>query len=133
MPATLSLDLETRSTLDLTKVGAYRYFEHPTTEILLASYAIDDGPVCRWRPGQPAPEEISFHVKHGGLVAGWNVGFERQAWEARLTPVHDWPLPSVEQFHDTAALAAAMALPEPSRTVPTLLALPLARTSRVTR
>lgn len=39
------LDTETFSELDVRKVGAYRYAEHESTEILMCAYAIDDDPV----------------------------------------------------------------------------------------
>jgi hypothetical protein len=38
-------DLETRSTLGLKKVGAWRYAGEPTTDVLCAAYAVDDGAV----------------------------------------------------------------------------------------
>lgn len=44
----LFLDTETFSAADLKKVGSYAYAEHPTTEILICSYAIDDGPAQVW-------------------------------------------------------------------------------------
>ena len=43
--ARLHLDLESYSEVDLTKVGVYVYAAHPSTEILCASWSIDDGPV----------------------------------------------------------------------------------------
>lgn len=44
----LFLDTETFSGVDLKKVGAYAYAEHPTTEIMICTYAIDDGRVQTW-------------------------------------------------------------------------------------
>ena len=44
----LHLDFETFSTLDLRVVGAYRYAEHESTEVLMAAYSLDDGPVRQW-------------------------------------------------------------------------------------
>jgi DNA polymerase len=38
-------DIETRSTLDLKVVGAWRYAAEPTTGVWCMAYAIDDGPV----------------------------------------------------------------------------------------
>lgn len=38
----LFLDTETFSGVDLKKVGAYAYAEHPTTEIMICTYAIDE-------------------------------------------------------------------------------------------
>lgn len=108
----LFIDLETRSTVDLPKSGAYRYWEDPTTDVWLACYALGDGPVQTWHRGEPCPRAIADHVKAGGPVSGWNAGqFERLGWERVLDPRYGWPVPKLEQFDDTAAAAAAMGLP----------------------
>lgn len=44
----LYLDFETFSEADLKKVGSYAYAEHPTTEVLICTYAFDDQPVQVW-------------------------------------------------------------------------------------
>nr|DAQ25532.1 MAG TPA: DNA polymerase I [Caudoviricetes sp.] len=44
----LFLDFETFSEADLKKVGSYAYAEHPTTEVLICTYAFDDEPVQAW-------------------------------------------------------------------------------------
>lgn len=44
----LFLDFETFSEADLKKVGSYAYTEHPTTEVLICTYAFDDEPVQVW-------------------------------------------------------------------------------------
>lgn len=44
----LFLDTETFSDVDLKKVGAYAYAEHPSTEIMICTYAIDEGRVQTW-------------------------------------------------------------------------------------
>lgn len=44
----LFLDTETFSACDLKKCGPYAYAEHPSTEIMIATFAIDDGPVMEW-------------------------------------------------------------------------------------
>lgn len=48
MPELLYLDFETYSGIDLKKVGSYAYAEHPTTEVLICTYAFDDEPVRVW-------------------------------------------------------------------------------------
>ena len=53
----LHRDFETRSKADLKKVGAAVYAADPSTEILCVAYAVDDGPVQLWRPGDPVPAE----------------------------------------------------------------------------
>lgn len=44
----LYLDFETYSGVDLKKVGSYAYAEHPSTEVLICTYAFDDEPVQVW-------------------------------------------------------------------------------------
>lgn len=44
----LFLDFETFSEADLKKFGSYAYAEHPTTEVLICTYAFDDEPVQVW-------------------------------------------------------------------------------------
>lgn len=44
----LYLDFETFSEADLKKVGSYAYAEHPTTEVLICTYAFDDEHVRVW-------------------------------------------------------------------------------------
>lgn len=41
----LFVDIETYSSIDITKAGAFKYMEAPDFEILLIAYAWDDGPV----------------------------------------------------------------------------------------
>lgn len=48
MPELLYLDFETYSGTDLKKVGSYAYAEHPSTEVLICTYAFDDQPVQVW-------------------------------------------------------------------------------------
>jgi len=48
MPDTYFIDFEAFSPLDLTKVGAYRYAEHPEARIMLCAIARNDGPVELW-------------------------------------------------------------------------------------
>ena len=44
----LYLDFETFSEADLKKAGSYAYAEHPSTEVLICTYAFDDEPVQVW-------------------------------------------------------------------------------------
>lgn len=110
----LSIDVETRSTIDLTKAGLYVYAEHPTTDVLCAAYRFSDeeGP-CRklWTRDDPCPQEIVDHVAAGGEIRGWNVAFERMLWWMVLCERYGWPKPALEQFWCTAAEAATMGLP----------------------
>jgi DNA polymerase len=108
--ARLHLDLETRSTLDLRRTGVYRYARHPSTDVILACWAVDDGPVETWFAGEPLDVELIQALKRATVIAH-NAGFERQLLEHVLGPRYGWPAPSLDRWDDTAARAARMALP----------------------
>lgn len=77
---TLSLDLETYSSIDLAKCGVYKYAESPDFEILLFAYSVNECPVqvvdiaC----GEEVPEEILAALTDD-TVEKWayNAQFER--------------------------------------------------------
>ena len=48
MMKTLSVDIESFSSISLAKSGVYRYVESPDFEILLFGYSVDGGSVSRW-------------------------------------------------------------------------------------
>jgi len=56
----LSLDLETFSSVDLSKCGVYKYAESPDFEILLFGYSVDNGEVrtIDLAQGEKIPQEI---------------------------------------------------------------------------
>lgn len=120
-----SIDLESRSTVDLRKSGVYAYAEHETTDVWTACWALDDGPVETWFPGQPMPAALAAHIAGGGKIRAWNSQFERTLWREILTPRYGWPEPGIEQFWCTAAQAAAMSLPRALDNAADALGLPI--------
>ena len=93
------LDFETRSECDLKTAGVYNYARHDTTEVLCMSYAIDDGEVKTWRPGELLPILT-------GQIRAHNAAFERLIfWH-----VLNMPIP-LEQFYCTATQARANCAP----------------------
>lgn len=107
----LHIDVETRSVADLRKTGVYVYAKHPTTDLWVACYRFDDGPIKVWRPGEPVPADIARHVKRGGVLVAHNAAFERIIWKFILTPRYGWPEPATSQWRCTMVQAYAMALP----------------------
>jgi len=103
-------DVETRSPVDLKKCGAYVYYEHPDTKVLMMAYRLDDGPLKMWTYDQPCPEDIARAIQDGAIISGWNVNFEHLAFDL-LADRCGWPRPHPDQYIDTAAAAAAMGLP----------------------
>lgn len=104
----LFLDFETRSKADLRRVGAHRYAADPSTEILCASWAVDDGPVKKWTPLEHAAW-LELARNPAVLIVAHNAEFER------LILIHRCGLfgPAAEpiRFRCTAAQAARAGLP----------------------
>ena len=76
-----------------------------------AAFAVDDGPVELWTPGQPVPPTIVAHAASGGPIAAWNANFEIAIWTHILGPRYGWPLPRLEQWRCSMVAAYAMSLP----------------------
>jgi DNA polymerase len=108
---TLHIDLETRSAVDLKKTGVYVYAEDPTTDVWCAAYAVDDEPVQLWTPGMSCPDAVLDAVMNDWPIVAHNANFEMALWAGVLGPKHGWPLPEVQQWRCTMAMALAMALP----------------------
>jgi DNA polymerase len=109
---TLFRDYETRSTLDLRDVGVHRYVTHPSTNVWCCAYAVDDGPVKLWVPGDPVPGEFA-EAAHDPewRVSAFNDNFERQVECCIMAPRYSWPLIPIERHECTQAMALALALP----------------------
>jgi DNA polymerase bacteriophage-type len=105
-------DIETRSTLDLKAVGAWRYAAEPTTDVWCVGFAIDDDPVEIWTPGQPIPDAFIEAARNPDwLVVAHNDAFERAIEELVLAPRYSWLSAPIERHRCTMATALAAALP----------------------
>ena len=86
-------DYETRSRAILKNVGTHRYAADPSTEILCVAFAVDDGPVQLWLPGNPLPPEFieAAHDPRWVVVAHGDIS-RRQS--SSMCWRHDigWPL-----------------------------------------
>lgn len=107
----LSIDVESRSATDLIKCGMHAYWEDEHADVLCASYAFEEGEVGSWVRGDPVPPAVKAHIEAGGEVSAHNASFERLAFIHVMGPKYGWPVPTLEQWDDTAAMAAAMGLP----------------------
>ena len=107
----LFVDIETFSSVDITKAGAFKYVESPDFEILLIAYAWDDGPVQLMNL---VDEYDAIEVE---LLQEWltdssivkvahNSAFER----ASFTRWTHYDMPP-EQWEDTMIMAAMNGLP----------------------
>jgi len=124
MTSILHRDFETRSTLDITDVGASRYAADPNTGVWCCAYAVDDGPIKVWTPGEPIPEEFIEAARDPDwVVAAHNDAFERAIEERILAPRYGWPIVPLDRHRCTMAMALACALPGKLKTVANVLEL----------
>lgn len=109
----LWFDCETYSEADLKAVGTHAYAEHPTTEITVVQWAIDDGePVVHDCTDDNARRRGDSHELHVALrdptvtVVAHNSAFDRTILR------HCWGLDiPVERWQDTMVRALAHGLP----------------------
>jgi DNA polymerase len=109
----LCWDVETRSAASLRNNGAWRYAADPTTEVLCLCYAIDDGEIAIWLPGQPVPAPF---LAAAAKPTAWrtiahNAEFERAVLEHVLVPKHGFPPIALVTQHCTMTLALANGFP----------------------
>lgn len=89
---TLSIDLETRSSIDIKKSGVYRYSESPDFDILLFGVSVNHGPIAVYdlARGDTVPEEIIAALLDDGVTKwAFNASFERiclSVWLRRNYP-----------------------------------------------
>jgi DNA polymerase len=113
----LHRDYETRSCVDLKKVGAHVYSRHPSTSVIVAVFIVEreggklDKPII-WYPGQEVPECVQTAWFDGWIVAGHNAAFEQCIDEGVLGPRHGFPIFPTEQCDCTLARAAVQAIPQ---------------------
>jgi DNA polymerase len=108
---TLTLDVESTSPVDLSSVGAARYWEDPETRLICVCFAIDDGPVVRWTPGMGAPPAFRDEFGDGFFrVVAHNWLFEYWAWKHRLV-AEGWKMPPLWAWDCTMARALYWGLP----------------------
>ena len=119
----LSIDIETYSSADLIKSGAYRYADAPDFEILLFAYAFDDEDVSivDMAQGEKLPEKIISALTDENIIkTAYNANFERTCIGRYLNmelPVSQWRCSSVQALElglpsGLANVAEALGLPQ---------------------
>ena len=90
----LSLDLETKSSVDIGKAGAYKYAESPDFEILLFGVSVNHGPITVYdlACGDTVPDEIICALSNDSVIkTAYNAAFERiclSVWLRKYYPQH---------------------------------------------
>ena len=119
---TLSIDIETYSSVSLQKCGVYAYAESPDFDILLFGYAWDDEPakVIDLTDCLTLPDElVNALYDQAVLKTAYNANFERtclSAYLGRITPPEQWQC--------TAVLSRELGLPPSLEAVGEVIGLP---------
>ena len=98
--AHLSIDIETRSSIEIGKAGLYRYAQSPDFGILLFAYQMDEGPVeiIDLAQGEEIPRQVVEALQDPGITKhAYNAAFE---WYCLNTAGYRTPL---EQWRCTMA------------------------------
>ena len=108
----LIADFETMSALDVSDVGAWRYAEDPTTQIICLGYKIHGGQGRTWTPGASIQELHALATDESLTWIAFNIAFERAIWKRIM--VEDYALPEIplQRWHDIQASAAVKGLPQ---------------------
>ena len=96
----LHLDYETYSELDLEEVGLDNYLGHPSTEISMLGYAVNDALPSFWFPYDgPLPEHLRLLIEDSRIPKfAFNAEFEREVTDKLLsikTPIGVWKDPMI--------------------------------------
>jgi DNA polymerase len=111
----ITIDFETFSELDVKKVGAYKYAEHASTEVLCLRWNYPEDPdfVYLWTPGEDREEleDLFACINNGEEVEAHNAGFEWVIWNGVCVSKYGFPELNVNNLYCSAAKAAAASMP----------------------
>lgn len=129
----LSIDIETRSSVDISKAGAYKYAQSPDFQILLFAYQVDEEPVqiVDLANGEPVPEDLVQDLSDPMVLKhAYNAAFEWYCLNRAgyTTPISQWRCTMAHGLYCgyTAGLDAtgkAIGLPQDKRKLATGKAL----------
>lgn len=129
---TLSIDIETFSSVDIGKAGLYKYVQSDDFEILLFAYSFDDEPVkvIDLAQGEQLPQELIAALSDKNIIkTAYNAAFEwyclNKFWK---TPIDQWRCTMVKGLYcgypaGLRAIGDAMGLAEDKKKLMTGKAL----------
>jgi DNA polymerase bacteriophage-type len=120
------VDFETRSRCDLSVAGAWRYSRHASTEVIVMSWAVNDGDPRVWYPDPLQPEDVPVDllaaVEGIHVWCAFNAQFEQAIWKNVL--LRDFPsLPMPAQWIDAQDVALQAGLPDTMDTASRVLSV----------
>ena len=111
----VDIDFETRSLGDIKVLGAMKYAEHPSTEILMVSWRVEGKKkTINWNPftsKKKAPYSMLQAIERGDFVSAFNSEFEYWIWRLVGTRQFGWPKVSIKKFYDVMGQSCASAFP----------------------
>ncbi len=120
---TCDIDFETYSACDI-RCGPFRYAMDSSTEVLCIAFSFDNGKNIKlWHPDLKPPQEFIDHIKEGGLIRSFNVGFEYAILNYTCRRLYGWPEVKINQVLCIQADCLALALPSALKDVATVLNL----------
>ncbi len=120
----LSIDLETFSSINIKKAGLHRYVQSPDFQILLFAYSFDGAPVTVIDPaqGEQLAPELVFALQDPNVIKrAWNAPFEWYCLSKFYhTPLNSWRDTMLHALYcgypaALGASAVALGLPEDKR------------------
>lgn len=126
----LHCDFETYCDINVKNVGPQRYARDKSCEVLMLSYAFDDGPVKLWVPDgrwdyDSIPRRITRHITHGGKIVAHNIEFEANIFRHVLGIEIPWC-----QFYDTAVMSLKRGFPASLDGASKAVGLPVSKDNR---
>ena len=132
MSEKVSIDFETRSILDLKKVGAFKYAEHPSTKILILAIrrgALQENrPVLTWDIREDPNEAVELlreAIELGWEIHAFNYLFEWSILKYVASRQLSLPVPDIEQMRCTQAVCRSAGLPASLDACAKFLKLPI--------
>lgn len=100
-PTDIYIDVETFSSVDIMKSGAYKYTESPDFEIIILCYGINDEPIktVDLANGEPLPYEFLYLMNRADCIKhAHNAAFERLCFIAYgiNVPIEEWRCSAVK-------------------------------------
>jgi DNA polymerase len=117
------LDIETHSISNLELIGTGAYADHPSTQVLVVAYALDDQSVRTWQTGHSPPDDLLQALAGGCRVVAHNFGFDCAVWHQHLVSL-GWPEIPLGRWSCTAFRSRLARLPASLEAAAQVLRLP---------
>jgi len=113
MPNEIVIDFETYSECSI-EFGSYKYSEHPSTEVLMLAYKINNEETRIFTPDHTQEDHQDFWnilQEQDTRIIAHNYAFEWAIWENVCTPKYNWPKIYPAQWFDTMHQCGMHGLP----------------------